>query len=127
MAFIPDNSNFNERRKSEALIRIKNLNDETVLLTRDEIKEVLIDYLLELDIVEETTGVYKRKIIDVDRSLTNLVNNKTKIMEEGILNLVNARLDDLTEKVLEKITSKVVEQRVEELLDAKIAKIRENL
>jgi len=101
MAFIPDNSNFNERRKSEALIRIKNLNDETVLLTRDEIKEVLIDYLLELDIVEETTGVYKRKIIDVDRSLTNLVNNKTKIMEEGILNLVNARLDDLTEKVLE--------------------------
>jgi hypothetical protein len=120
MVAIPNYIKFNENRQE--LIKIKNANDDTVLLTKDEVKETLIKYIdEELDFF--SSGITKRRVNQIIEG----VGHRLNLFEKKLDKHINDKINEITEKIIEKSTTNIIEQRVNERLTEKLEKLKKAL
>lgn len=120
MARLPDINIFNEERVKA--IKIKTLVDDAMVLTVDETKAILRDFINdELSFFAEDTT--KQRRIEVEERL----NFKLKSFENSMLRHIDDRLDKITERIVELTMNRLIEQEVETRLNQKLDKIRKQL
>lgn len=113
MARLPDINNFNEERIKA--IKIKTAIDDAVVLTTDETKKILRDFINE-DFVKA------RKI-----NMGERLEFKIRQFENSIVKHIDDKLDKITEKIVELIINRVVENEVEKRLNKKLEKLKNSL
>ena len=108
MALIPKLSDLNEHRKN--YLKIETVNDETVIFTRNEIKEVLLKYIAdELDLFSNLSYNKKQELSkQIDENCFNI---QTKLLE-----YIDEKFDRITEVIVERTLSRKIEAEVEKRL-----------
>lgn len=113
MARLPSLENFNLERQD--LLNFKTTNDNTVLMSKTELREVLIDYIdKELDLI--SSGVTRRRVNEIIEDVDKRLNKFEITLEKHI----NDKINEITERVIEKSTTNLIEERVNQRLMEKI-------
>jgi flagellar biosynthesis/type III secretory pathway protein FliH len=113
MARLPSLEDFNLERQD--LLKIKTTNDNTVLMSKAELREVLIDYIdKELDLI--SSGVTRRRVNEIIEDVDKRLNKFEITLEKHI----NDKINEITERVIEKSTTNLIEERVNHRLMEKI-------
>lgn len=120
MARISDLNSFNSHRKE--LMKVKTADDNTILFTREEARAALIKYIEdELDLFVGEIGV------NVKKRMIEELNVKIKGIEGVLLNHINNKFNDLTEKIVVATIDKEVEKEVDKRLNIKLEKLKKLL
>jgi flagellar biosynthesis/type III secretory pathway protein FliH len=120
MAAIPNYILYNENRQE--LLKIKNANNDTLLLTKEEVKEILIKYIdEELDFF--TSGITKRRVDEIIEGVNYRLNRFEKSLDKHI----NDKINEITEKIIKNSTTNIIEQRVNEKLTEKLENLKKLL
>lgn len=120
MGRIPGLKIFNDERKS--LMKIKTIEDNVILFTKDEAREALIEYIdEELDLISH--GVTQRRVHDIIED----VDRRLRSFEMKLENHISDKINAITERIISNATSRIVEERVNERLNEKLQKIKEQL
>lgn len=120
MASIPNVFDFNKSRQE--LMKIKTISDSVVLFTKEEAKAALITYISEeLDLF--ATGLSENHKLELQTRLEF----KLIQMENALVNLINERIDKITEKIVELTINRVVNEEVDKRLEDKIKKLKDSL
>ena len=115
MANLPNIKAFNEERRE--LMKIKNLNDEVILFTKQEAKDALVSYIgIELNLIKEVEDEV-RSIVDIQLS----------IIAKRIEKHISDKMNDLTEKIVEASLTRVIEAEIIRRVDERINKIKNGL
>lgn len=120
MGAIPNIGLYNRERQD--LMKIKTINDEVILFTKEEAKTALVTY------IDEELELFVTKISENKKiELQTLINFKLKQMENALVNLINERIDKITERVVELTINRVVNEEVNKRLELKIQKLKDSL
>jgi len=120
MAKLPSVNIFNEERIKA--LKINTAADEAMLLTVDETKEYLRNYIKdELGYFAE--DVSRERRLEVEERL----NFKLKQIESSMIRHIDEKINKITERIVELSISRVIEQEVETRLNRKLDKIRKTL
>jgi len=120
MGRLPNIGVYNSDRQE--LMKIKTINDEVILFTKEEAKTALVAY------IDEELDLFATKISENKRDeLQNRINFKLKQMENALVNLINERIDKITERVVELTINRVVNEEVNKRLELKIQKLKDSL
>ena len=117
MASISNLGEFNAGRY-EAL-KIKTANDETVLMTTDDLKAVMIEYLSE-EMNFFADGIHKKDKIKLQERL----DFKLKQIETGMLRHIDDKLNGITERIISNCTNRIIEGEVERRVNEKLQKLK---
>jgi flagellar biosynthesis/type III secretory pathway protein FliH len=113
MARLPSLEDFNLERQD--LLKIKTADENTVLMSKSELREVLIDYIdKELDLI--SSGVTRRRVNEIIEDVDKRLNKFEITLEKHI----NDKINEITERVIEKSTTNLIEERVNHRLMEKI-------
>jgi len=120
MARLANLETFNNNRKD--LMKIKNASDEAILMTAEDLKAVMIDYLkTEMDFFAD--GITKQDKVKLQERL----DFKLKQIETGMLRHIDDKLNGITEKIVSNFTNRIIEAEVERRVEAKLQKIKNSL
>lgn len=125
MGCIRNLNEFNKERQQ--LLKVQALSDKTLLFTKDEAKEALLDYLKELDIVVEITNHTNSKISGLNAHLQKKVELALTELEKKMFSHIDDKIDSMVEKLFEKIVGRVVEEEVNKRLETKLKNIEKFL
>jgi hypothetical protein len=115
MANIVDLGDFNQRNRD--LMKIKDINNDVILFTKQEAKEALISYInAELNLIKE-----------VEDDVHGIVEKELIRLERKILRHIDDKITDLTEKIVEASLTRVIEAEINRRVDEKINKIKNGL
>lgn len=124
MAKITNIVGFNADRllENNERIKIKNVNDETILMTADDLKAVMVSYLREeMDFF--ANGISKQDKIKLQERL----NFKLKQFEIAMIRHIDDKLNDITEKIVSTCTDRIINEEVEKRVEEKLNKIKKLL
>jgi hypothetical protein len=109
----PYNLSFDDSRKD--YIKIKTVNDETVLMSADDLKAIMVDYLkTEIDFFVD--GITEQdKIKFKDR-----LDFKLKQIENDILRHIDDKINCITEKIISNCTTRIIEGEVDRRINEKL-------
>jgi uncharacterized FlaG/YvyC family protein len=117
MARLPSLEDFNLERQD--LLKIKTADENTVLMSKSELREVLIDYIdKELDLI--SSGVTRRRVDEIIEDVDRRLNKFEKTLEKHIDDKINR----LTDSIIQKSTTNLIEERVNERLAEKIENLK---
>jgi len=120
MALIPNIGVYNDNKKE--LMKIRNLNDETILFTKQEAKEALVRYIAtELDLFADDLGQ------NAKTELESSIAVRFKFFETAMVKHIEAKFNKITEQVVEKITSREVENEINRRVEERLKKIKNSL
>lgn len=103
-------------------MKIKNASDEAILMTAEDLKAVMIDYLkTEMNFFAD--GIAKQDKIKLQERL----DFKLKQIETGMLRHIDDKLNGITEKIVSNFTNRTIEAEVERRVEAKLQKIKNSL
>lgn len=120
MARLANLDEYNNNRKD--YMKIKTVNDETVLMTADDLKAVMVDYLkTEMNFFAD--GITKQDKIKLQERL----DFKLKQIETGMMRHIDDKINGITEKIVSNFTNRVIENEVERRLEEKIKKLKDLL
>jgi len=122
-------SEYNNSRKTASIEKVdfetlsfKNKEGNSVIVKPLEVKSVLREY------VAEELSLYADDVIANNKfKLTNDVNNRMLDFEERLNKHIDEKIDSLTERIMEKIVSRTIEEEVNKLLGEKLLKLKELL
>ena len=117
MANISNLGEFNASRY-EAL-KIKTANDETVLMTANDLKAVMVEYLSE-EMNFFADGIVKKDKIKLQERL----DFKLKQIETGIMRHIDDKINGITEKIISNCTNRIIEGEVDRRVDEKLEKLK---
>jgi hypothetical protein len=117
MANIRNISAFNDNRRD--INKIKTLNDEIVLFTKDEARDTLTKYIVEeLDLFSaQLSKEYKDNI---EKRISYTITQ----VEEEIMVFLNNKIDKITEKIVEASINRIVEAEVNKRVEIKLKQIK---
>jgi hypothetical protein len=120
MARLPSVNIFNEERVKA--IKIKTIVDDAMILTVDETRECLRNYIKdELGYFAEDMS--RARSLEIEERL----NFKLKQIENSMIRHIDEKINKITERIVELSISRVIEQEVETRLNKKLDKIRKIL
>lgn len=120
MAAVPNIQFFNDSRKE--LMKIRNLNDETILFTKDEAREALVKYIAEeLDLFADDLGR------NAKTELEETIKVRFKMFETAMVNHIEKKFNTITQQVIEKITSREVDNEINRRVEERLKKIKDSL
>jgi len=117
MASISNLGEFNTGRY-EAL-KIKTANDETVLMSADDLKAVMIEYLSE-EMNFFSDGIVKKDKIKLQERL----DFKLKQIETGMMRHIDDKINGITEKIISNCTNRIIDGEVERRVNEKLQKLK---
>jgi len=120
MARLPNVGHYNEERIKA--IKIKTIVDDAMVLTVDETKKILRDFINE-ELSFFAEDVAKSRRIEVEERL----NFKLKQFENSMIRHIDDKINKITERIVELSINRVIEQEVETRLNKKLDKIRKQL
>lgn len=120
MAYIPKLSIINEN-KIQAL-NIARDKDSHVLLTADEVKEILRGFITE-ELGYFSEDFSKKRKLEVEERL----NFKLKQFENSMIRHVDDKINNITEKIVELLLNRKIEEEVEKRLNKKLDKLKKTL
>lgn len=100
-------------------IKIKTVNNETVLMTADDLKAVMIEYLSE-EMNFFADGIHKKDKIKLQERL----DFKLKQIETGMLRHIDDKLNSITERIVSNCTNRIIEGEVDRRVDEKLEKLK---
>lgn len=121
MAHISHLEEFNNNRKHE-LIKVKNINNEIILFSKEEALEALIKY-----ISDDLNFLGNRIAFDKKNELDNKVALKLNSIEKSLLKHIDDKMNKISEKIISSTISRVIEEEVEKRVDIKLKKIKDAL
>lgn len=117
MARINDLMGYNSGRYEP--FSLKNGSDETILLTSEELKSMMLEFLTtEMDFFSDE--IYKK---DKTKLLERL-NFKLKHLENEMIRHIDDKINGITEKIVLNMTNRIVEEEVKRRVDEKLNKIK---
>lgn len=117
MARISNLSEYNDNRKD--YMKIKTVNDETVLMTADDLKAVMVDYL------KTEMNSFADGIVKQDKSkLQERLDFKLKQIETGMIRHIDDKINGITEKIISNCTNRIIEGEVERQVEEKLKKLK---
>jgi len=111
---------FNKNRKD--LIKIKTSSDQTILLTNDEARDIIKEYIAD-DLDFFSSGISE----EVKKKLDIKINTKISKFEASLLKHIDDKFNKVTETIIESILNHKIEAEVNKRLDAKLEKIKKAL
>jgi hypothetical protein len=103
-------------------LKIKNVKDETILMTADDLKAVMIEYLTnEMDFFNE--GISKKNKLKLEERL----NFKLKQFEIAMIRHIDDKLNKITEKIVSTCTDRVINEEVEKRFEEKLKNLKKLL
>lgn len=120
MARICNLGEFNAGRY-EAL-EIKTANDETVLMTTDDLKAVMIEYLSE-EMNFFADGIHKKDKIKLQERL----DFKLKQIETAMVRHIDDKINSITETIISNCTTRIIDGEVNRRVEEKIDKLKKLL
>ena len=117
MAHINNITSFNDNRRE--INKIKTLNDEIILFTKEEAKEALRKYIVEeLDLIgDELAKNYKDKI-------ETRLNFKLRGIENTLKEFINNKVEKITERIVEKNINRVIDTEVDRRVELKLKELK---
>lgn len=120
MALLHNIVEYNSKRQD--LVKLKITADETILFTKEELREALIKYIDD-ELSFFVTGISaKRK-----KELEDRLNNKLVGMEKSLTSYINDRFDVITERIVDQTIGRKIEEEVTKRLNAKLEKIKNSI
>ena len=117
---LPNFVKFNQDRQE--LMKIKTINEEVVLFTKEEARNALIKYIdEELDFF--ASGISRQRKIELEEE----INSKLGQMEIGLLRHIDDKIEKITERILEATINRKINEEVEKRLEEKLKKIKKLL
>jgi len=108
-----------ERSKA---IRIQDRVGDAIVVEKEEITEFLKNIIIEEIDLFSTSSVKARTA-----ELENRVSFKLKTLEHSLVELINDRVDKITEKIVELTLSRIIEAEVDKRVSERIEKIKKIL
>jgi len=107
------NLSFNDSRKD--CIKIKTVNGETVLMSADDLKAIMVDYLkTEIDFFVD--GITEQDKI----KLKDRLDFKLKQIENGMSRHIDDKINGITEKIISNCTNRIIEGEVDRRINKKL-------
>lgn len=100
-------------------LKIKTVNDETVLMTTDDLKSVMIEYLSE-EMNFFADGIQKKDKIKLQERLEF----KLKQIETGMIRHIDDKINGITEKIISNCTNRIIEGEVDRRVNEKLQKLK---
>jgi hypothetical protein len=117
MARISDLDRYNNNRYEA--IKIKTANDETVLMTADDLKAVMVEYLSE-ELNFFADGITKKDKIKIQER----VNFKLTQIENGMIRHIDDKINKITENIVSLMTTRMIEEEVAKRVELRIQNIK---
>lgn len=108
-----------ERHKA---IKIQTAVDESIVFTTEELRETLKHLL-----IEELSWLANEYTTERKMELEGRINFKLKQIENSLINLVNERVDKITERIVTLTIGRIVEEEINKRLEIKLNKLKESL
>lgn len=129
MARIYNLSDYNDSRRRQAEISVdedtisfENKKGDLIVVKPKEIKEVIKDYF------NEELELYTDEVIMNSKfEVVTNVSKKMEIFERRMEQHINDKIDSLTERIMEAILSRVIEDEVTKRVDEKLKQIKDML
>lgn len=109
-------------KEKVALLNIARTADESVLVTADETKEVIRNY-----IKEELQFFANESARGRKTQLAKFLNDRLNEVETSLNDLINKKFDKLAERMVRETKESVIESEVNRRVELKLQKIREAL
>lgn len=120
MALIPNISVVNTERQKA--IKVQTKIDESIVFTEVELRETLRTLLDdELNISAQNLAFEKKY------ELESRLNFKLKQLENSLVNLINERVDKITERIVGLTINRVIEEEVSKRLEDRLKQIKDKL
>jgi len=120
MAALPNLNSYNNDRKE--LMKIRTANDETILFTKSEAREALVKYITdELDMFANDLGT------NVKTELGTRIMFKLTTFEHEMVRHIDNKFDTITEKIVDLILNRKIEEEVNKRVEQKLKKIKDSL
>ncbi len=104
------------------LIKIKTINDEVILFSKEEAREVLVNY------INDEIELFTDDIVKVNRvSMSERVNNKLTKLESSLIQHIDDKINNITEKIVDTILNRKIEEEVNKRVELKLQKIKNAL
>ena len=117
-----DRKKLSELHVDENVLSFENKYGELVVIKPNEVKKVIKDYIIdELDLFADD------EVVNLKVKVVTNVSTRLEEFEQRMQQHINEKIDALTEKIIQKILGRVVEDEVNKLLDEKLKKIKEKL
>ena len=113
------NSPLNARRE---MLKVKNLNDEILLFSKEEAREALNSYIHD-ELAFYSDELTKQRKIDLE----SRINFKLKQIENAMVNHIDDKVNKITERIIELTTTRIFEEEVEKRLELRLKKIKDSL
>lgn len=120
MARLPNVGHYNEERIKA--IKINTILDDAMVLTVDETKKILRDFINE-ELSFFAEDVIKSRRIEVEERL----NFKLKQFENSMIRHIDDKLNKITEHIVSLTINRVIEEEVNKRLEIKLDKIKKQL
>lgn len=103
-------------------LKIKTANDETVLLSSDDLKAVMVSYLKdELNFFAD--GIAKEDKLKIQER----VNFKLKQIETSMIKHIDDKINGITETIISNCTTRIIDGEVNRRVEEKIDKLKKLL
>ena len=103
-------------------ISFENKKGDIMVFTPTEAKEVLRDY------INEELNLYGEKIVrDWKNKLEERINFKIKQFEIGLIEHIDNKINNMTERIVSQTTNRMIEAEVERRLEEKLKKLKDLL
>ncbi len=120
MGRISNLEKYNDRRQN--IIKVKDVNDDTILFTKDDAMEALSKYISD-DLKLFSKGVSKLVKDDLD----NKIASRLTKFENSLVAHIDDKINKITERIIDSILEYKIEAEVNKRLDAKLEKIKKAL
>jgi hypothetical protein len=117
-----DRKKLSDLHVDEDVLSFENKHGDLVVIKPNEVKKVIKEYVVdELDLFADD------EIVNLKFKVVSNVSARLEEFEERMLLHINEKIDALTEKIIQKILGRVVEDEVNKLVDEKLKQIKEML
>lgn len=118
MARLSNVQGFNLDRQNH--VKFNLINDELVVMSKDDMRLILIDYMSnELNFFSE--NISNKAKVDLNKR----INAKIDEIEEGLFQHISDKINDLTEKICSETLTSVINKEVERLVKIRLEEIKE--
>jgi hypothetical protein len=120
MARLSNLPTFNLQRQE--YVKLKNIEDETLVMSRDELKQFFVEYL-EDDLNKITDNLSKKQ----KDAFSHLLLSKLSETEHKLLSSLNKKIDSVVENIVSRSTTRIIEEEVNKRVNIKLEKIKNML
>jgi hypothetical protein len=120
MAHIPNIGVVNTERQKA--IKLQTSIDESIVFTHAELRETLRGILDDELNISAQNLAFEKKF-----ELESRLNFKLKQLENSLVNLINERIDKITERIVTLTINRVIEEEVTKRLDDRLKQIKDKL